>query len=503
MSTLTAVSLREADPAAWHHAADAWTRLAQSLETTSAALAGAGRDLPVAWARGLGAALARHRVDDLAATVSGAGEPVHRIAAALTEHAHALAALRRLACQDLSPPEQAALLAQMRLLDERTSAALLASRPPGGMAAPPASRGGSPEQVRAWWGSLPAPQRERLLREHPEAVGWLDGVPAADRDRANRVLLAERIEALTARQAHLADRAERLRFGLPLWLTPPVLLPLVVPIEIELAQVRARLEGLEAVQSTLAAYGAHALLLGIDGGDAGSRAVVALGDPDLARHTAVFVPGAGTDPHDLPGGVGRMAQLWREADAMTSDLRDVSVVYWLGYDPPDLLGTLSSGASRSGAGQLIPFLAGLAATHDATPAHVTLIGHSYGSTVVAEAGLAGGLRVDDIIAAGSPGMHTDHAADLRLDPRHVWGGLAPADAVGGHLGELPFVHGQEPTDPAFGANRFVVDTGGHDDYWDHGSVSLRNQAAIVVGRYDLVSLVHGRLPPGVTSPFPT
>jgi hypothetical protein len=56
------------------------------------------------------------------------------------------------------------------------------------------------------------------------------------------------------------------------------------------------------------------------------------------------------------------------------------------------------------------------------------------------------------------------------------------------------VHGEEPTDPAFGANRFVVDTWGHDAYWEPGSQSLRNQAAIVVGRYDLVSYVHGGPP---------
>jgi hypothetical protein len=58
------------------------------------------------------------------------------------------------------------------------------------------------------------------------------------------------------------------------------------------------------------------------------------------------------------------------------------------------------------------------------------------------------------------------------------------------------VHGQEPTDPAFGANRFAVDTQGHGAYWDPGSLSLRNQAAIVAGRYDLVSLVHGHPPAG-------
>ncbi|HEY7224793.1 MAG TPA: alpha/beta hydrolase [Micromonosporaceae bacterium] len=189
-----------------------------------------------------------------------------------------------------------------------------------------------------------------------------------------------------------------------------------------------------------------------------------------------------------------MGRLRDAADALTVAPDDVSLVYWLGYDAPQDIDALSYDASRAGAGQLTGFIDGLRSTHDPGPSHITVVGHSYGSTVVAEAALRGGLPVDDIIAAGSPGMHTDHATDLHLDPRHVWGGLAAGDLIGGALGELPFVHGEEPTDPAFGANQFVVDTQGHSAYWDPGSLSLRNQAAIVVGRYDLVALVHGQPP---------
>jgi hypothetical protein len=532
--------LRTAEPDGWHRAALAWTALAEELDRTCAALAGAGPDLSAAWSGGRGAVPARVRLRGLAVATVDAGGPARRIALALLEHAYELAALRRLAHQDLSMLEQAAVLARLCDLDARTSATLLGNPPPGtppaGTSPPGMSTGGtvaagpggrasveaervrSPAQVRAWWGSLAPEQRERLLREYPDAVGWLDGVPAADRDRANRAVLAQRIDELAARRADLSHRLDRLRFGplpgLPdpivqLLFTPPVLLPWVVPMEIELAQVRERLAGLEAVRSSLAPYGEQALLLGVDGGTgsgADGRVVVALGDPDHARHTAVFVPGASTDPRDTPGAVNRMARVWRESDAMTSRLGDVSVVFWLGYDAPDLFGSPADTSARAGGEQLRPFLSGLAATHDGAPAHVTLIGHSYGTTVVAEAALSSAPGLDhlagDVVVVGSPGMHADHATDLRLDPRHVWGGLAAGDPIGGRLGELPFVHGQEPTDPALGANRFVVDTSGHDGYWDPDSVSLRNQAAIVAGRYDLVSLVHGSLPPGTRGPFP-
>jgi hypothetical protein len=168
---------------------------------------------------------------------------------------------------------------------------------------------------------------------------------------------------------------------------------------------------------------------------------------------------------------------------------------WLGYDAPELLTVLGSGRSEQGGVALNRFVDGLRATHDRGPSHVTAIGHSYGSTVVAEAALRGdGLAVDDIVTAGSPGMHTDRAEDLQIDPRHVWAGHAKGDPVSGWGGSIWGVHDNEPSDKDFGANRYVVDTEGHSDYWRPGSESLLNQAHIVVGQYDKVTLEHGSAP---------
>jgi hypothetical protein len=488
------------DAAPWHRAAAAWAALAARLDHGQSELAATGRDLATAWPAGAGAQPAQDRVHAQRAAVLDAREPVRRIATVLADHAHALAALRRLAHQELSPPEQLALRTRLRQLDERTSAALRADRPPplptrwvgarADRASVLAQRGRPPHEVRAWWRALTPAEREAALRAWPEVVGWLDGVPAADRDRANRAVLGARIEALAAQEARLASLADRL---------PPVpaLVPVLLTLQTGQLWVREQLAGLETVRATLDAHADRALLLGVEAGTRGQdgRVVLALGDPDHARHTAVFVPGINTDLRDTPGAVAQAERLRVMADATTLAPRDVSVVYWLGYDPPQTQGALGYGDARAGAANLHPFVDGLRATHEPGSSHVTLVGHSYVSTVVAEAAMAG-LKVDDIVAAGSPGMHTDHASRLGLDPRHVWSGLAPDDPVGGWLGELPFVHGQEPTDPAFGANRFVVDTPGHAGYWLPDSASLRNQAAIVVGRYDLVSLVHGALPTG-------
>jgi hypothetical protein len=325
-------------------------------------------------------------------------------------------------------------------------------------------------------------------------------VPARDRDRANRLVLSDQLSALPTREAELtrqlnevlgpysgaghyrvaASTTERLH---------------IAALRHELAQVHASEAGLRAVRDKLAQFGDRALLMGIDGGGDG-KAIVALGDPDHARHAAVFVPGINTDLLDIGGDLDRVDNLQREAARMTPRSGDVSVIYWLGYDTPGTIDALQYGPSRAGAHALTPFVDALRTTHepDGRPYHVTAVGHSYGTTVIAESALGGGLRVDDIIAAGSPGMHTDRAANLHLDPRHVWGGLAEGDLIGGGLGDLSFVHGEEPTEKAFGANRFVVDTHGHSAYWTAGSASLRNQAAIVVGQYDRVGYYYGSPP---------
>jgi hypothetical protein len=143
---------------------------------------------------------------------------------------------------------------------------------------------------------------------------------------------------------------------------------------------------------------------------------------------------------------------------------------------------------------------------------------SYGCTVVGEAGLHGGLAVDDIVTAGSPGMHTDNARNLHIDPHHVWAGSAPDDPVSNPVGHAALVrgavgplfgpaltgfedadHGPSPQYAGFGANWYVTDTSGHSDYWNANTESIRNQARVIVGAYSDVGLNHGQRPPDLTT----
>jgi hypothetical protein len=117
--------------------------------------------------------------------------------------------------------------------------------------------------------------------------------------------------------------------------------------------------------------------------------------------------------------------------------------------------------------------------------HLTVVGHSYGTVVVALAcrDAADDFAADDVVAIGSPGMHADHAADLGTRAR-VWVGLAEHDWIrrvpNMRIGK--YGHGAEPSDPDFGARILPTrDTTGHDGYLAPGTDSLRAVAEVVTG----------------------
>lgn len=311
-------------------------------------------------------------------------------------------------------------------------------------------------RARAWWDGLTPHQRSLYEQAYPERVGRLDGLPVTVRDTSNRLVL--RVAAGDTVDQH--DRADALI---------------------------GRLEAAQYGPGSTRLY-----LLDINNSTPDGMAVVSVGNPDTARHQVVIVPGVNSTLDRVAGDIDRAARLQVTADFMAGDpTGDVAVIAWLGYDPPGQdLGALSGAAARAGAPALRQFVDGLAA---APEHHVTVVGHSYGSVVVGAAAAGGGLRADEIITAGSPGMGVDNVTDLRADPRHVWAGAAKGDDVSGWMGR--FAHNREPHAEAFGANRFVVDTEGHNSYWDVNTVSLKNQAAIAVGHYDRVSLEHGAAPP--------
>ena len=343
----------------------------------------------------------------------------------------------------------------------------------------------TPAGVRRWWAGLDPAVQRWLLATEPGWLAPLDGLPAADRDVANRLLLDERRTEL--------DRA------LAAAGTTPG----------ERNRLRELRHGLDALTERLAApTGPRAYLLLLDLSEEG-RVVVAVGDPDHADNVLTHVPGMTAD---LVSAGGELARAERVAERATelNPAASTSAVLWLDYDAPDWLSATGTGAAQAGAADLDRFQEGLRASHDDPPARHTVVGHSYGSLVVGKAAAGSGLDADNVVFVGSPGVGVDSVNQLAVPAHRVWsstsytdivqyaavapGGLVrdlaiaaampvvgPLEAFGTPERELWF--GRNPSDPAFGARVFASQPGGgHLGYWDRGGPALDALAAITLGR---------------------
>lgn len=366
---------------------------------------------------------------------------------------------------------------------------------------------GGPKANAEWWKGLDADEKAAWVAMRPDSVGNLDGLPSTVRDEANRMVLAEaRGSAQVEYDTWLKNNPppprytsyinpmtgtveERVKVSNPAW---------------EKWDERRRnahkpIDGMDAIQTRFDATGdgglPNAYLLGFSTAGDG-RAIVANGNPDTADHQAVYVPGTKAGLGNIEGDINRGINIWRSADTKARG-DSVSTVTWLGYDAPDdvFKDATFEHYAYDGAPALNRFLDGLETSHTGdTAPHRTVIGHSYGSTVIGAAAQTGDLNSDDVVFAGSPGAKVSHADQLDVPKGHVWNEEAKGDLVpeGGRLLHGGWEHIWEepkiPSDPEFGANQMATDTQGHSGYWDEGSQSLLNQALVVVGREGEVEL---------------
>lgn len=337
----------------------------------------------------------------------------------------------------------------------------LARRGPAPAVTPPCDA--TPAEVRAWWAALTPEQRRWLVATQPVAVGGLDGVPAAARDAANRLLLDRaRAGATGERAAALAALADRLS-GEP-----------------------------------------RAYLLGL-GASGDGRAVVAVGDPDRADHVLTHVPGMTADLPGLGPELDRAERVAARAGELAPAARTAAVL-WLGYDAPDFVDEAASARQAvAGADGLRRFQEGLRAAHEGPPAHHTLLGHSYGSLVVGMAARTGPVA-DDVVLVGSPGAGAGSAAQLHgqvwatssrtdvvqyaaVSPLSLPADLALAARLPVAGPALAFLrpeedlwHGRNPASEAFGARVFASQaSAGHVGYWAADGPALENLARITIG----------------------
>ncbi|CAM3011823.1 alpha/beta fold hydrolase [Saccharomonospora xinjiangensis] len=337
----------------------------------------------------------------------------------------------------------------------------------------------SPQDVKRWWDSLTPMEQEAAIYTHGDLIGGLDGIPAEDRDRANRIRFAEEQAELTARRDELEELGDNR----------------TKDQDRELDDLNDTLRGLDAIDERLDAEpgegNPRAYLLDFST-EGNGRGIVALGNPDTADNVVTSVPGTGSNLSGIGGELQRSQLILDEAGRQSRD-SDTVAITWVGYDAPQDLGEATDYSYADGAADdLRDFQEGLRATHTGEDSHNTVIGHSYGSTVVGHSAQGERLDVDNVVFIGSPGVGVDNASELDLpDDAGIYASTAENDII---RGTPTFIHGRQPISDDFGAQVFTSDpgtdgdwyTGGysteaHSEYWNQDSASLRNMATIVVG----------------------
>lgn len=340
----------------------------------------------------------------------------------------------------------------------------------------------SPEQVNQWWENLSDAEREALVNEHPEWVGPVDGIPVESRDTANRTLLDNEIDGLDSR---IAAKESELN-GLD-------------PESDEYEKAKGELDDLKQDQQDLTALqdkmtnpdgspnsspqtGQQYHLLGFDTEGSG-KAIVSVGNPDTADNVNTFVPGTTANLSGVNGLLNRAETMGRDAQTVAPG-EETATVMWLGYDAPDTIvpEAMQDKWADGAAEDLEGFTRGLRATAEGDPANLTLTGHSYGTTVIGTAASTEGVETDNVLFVASPGVDVDTASALGVNEDNVWATKNSLDPIGL---SPDFLHGEDPTSDAFGANEFDSDTGAwnannHSTYWDDTNMKGRDTMSYVV-----------------------
>lgn len=361
--------------------------------------------------------------------------------------------------------------------------------------------GGDPDAINDWWKDLTRAEQEALKISSPDLVGNTNGIPTGDRDEANRTALDRDLDNLTAKQEageeltkaeqRLLDRAKAAEQSL------------AIPDTTGLPDVDG--DGVaDPVDVNLIVYQPGAF-----GGD--GAVAVGYGDPDTADNTAVIVPGITNDGTNIAGQGRDAYTLYLEA---IRNGESAATIAWMGYDAPswnpedaldwpgdgiDMGSVVREDKATAGGALLADFVDGLRATDEGERSHLSVIGHSYGSTTAAHAAHDHGLDADSLTLIGSPGAggdDVDSVRDLGMPEGTVYVGSADNDFVTwlGRDGDLGM--GRDPAQEDFGATVFPVAPGeefhadtigqgveNHTSYFDPATnqQSLDNLAAIVRG----------------------
>ncbi|MEU7114992.1 alpha/beta hydrolase [Streptomyces sp. NPDC046182] len=312
--------------------------------------------------------------------------------------------------------------------------------------------------ISAFFASVGPSQGAFLADAHPLVVGNLDGAPVALRYRANRISLGRALDA----ERHRIETAKLTADG--------------------------RREAVRRAHRFTSLMRSDRQILAFDPSGGGRTAEV-LGDLDRADRVSVIVPGVDTNlltfqktsrRYSAPVG---MAQSLYAAERRAAPRSRTAVIAWADYTAPVGVGIDAAMGRLASAGAVR-----LLGMTNALPgdSRVSLFCHSYGSVLCGVAADELPSRVTDVVVAGSPGMRVGSAAELSTRAR-VWAMRDADDWIADvpHLAVGGVGHGADPVEPEFGA-RLLSSEGakGHTGYFEPGTGSLDNFAAIGVGSYE-------------------
>jgi hypothetical protein len=262
--------------------------------------------------------------------------------------------------------------------------------------------GTSAEDVNNWWTSLTPEERQRLIAEHPEEIGNLNGVPGLARSDAN-------IAVMTQDLSRVRDVAGRYGVSVDDVVRDPGKYGLSAADITRYQNADQTKQGLDhdagdpLRPNPVYLFAYDPLAFGGKG-----RAAIAIGNPDLAKNTAVIVPGTSSSVKGgwLHDNHNDALNLFAQANA-ADPKNPTAVIAWMGYDAPndfsDVQRISTPELARTGGQALAQDVNGLWATHLGAGQHVTVLGHSYGSTTVADAFALGHMHANDAGAYRLPG----------------------------------------------------------------------------------------------------
>lgn len=293
------------------------------------------------------------------------------------------------------------------------------------------------EAIANWWGTLSNAQRADLIGRIPTVIGNLEGVPYADRDKANVSRLKDELANAKRTESQLRN------------------------VGASLAAVQSASDRVKALEFLLDRYGdglgpmgtPPEFLLALDTSKNGiPLASISVGNLDTATTANWLIPG-------MESSLLQADDYLRGATNLNFSNPNSATVLFLGYDSPKMPTTdvLMGSNAREGGTNLAAALAGYNAVRDYAGVHseLNVIGHSYGTPVVTNALASTDLHVNNVILVASAGIEPGiSASDL-----HVEQGVYATQGVRDNLADVgrDFSGRTDPRDTGFGATTFSSD----------------------------------------------